>query len=93
MTLLPTLGGPNGGLNEMNVHGQIAGYAENNKTDSGCPTPQVLQAKPVVWTNNKVTELQTVDGDLQGMRHWLSTTAGRQRVPRARALHSASSSC
>jgi len=66
MTLLPTLGGPNGGLNEMNIHGQIAGYAENNKTDSGCPAPQVLQAKPVVWTNNKVKELQTVDGDLQG---------------------------
>jgi probable HAF family extracellular repeat protein len=66
MTLLPTLGGPNGGLNEINIHGQIAGYAENNKIDSGCPAPQVLQAKPVTWINNKVMELQTVDGDLQG---------------------------
>jgi len=66
-TFLPTLGGPNGGVNQINVHGQIVGQAETSEIDPGCPAPQKLQAKPVLWTHNKVQQLETVAGDLQGI--------------------------
>jgi uncharacterized membrane protein len=35
--------------------------------DPACPSPQALQFKPVIWINNKIQELATVDGDPDGI--------------------------
>jgi uncharacterized membrane protein len=59
---LPTLGGPNGSANQINDFGEVVGTAENSAPDYGCPTPQVLQFKPVVWTNGHIHRLRTVAG-------------------------------
>jgi probable HAF family extracellular repeat protein len=66
MTALPTLGGNNGAVNQIDKHGEMAGLAENATPDPGCPAPQVLQFKPVLWANGKIHELVTLDGDLDG---------------------------
>jgi probable HAF family extracellular repeat protein len=66
MTALPTLGGNNGAVNQINKYGEMAGLAENSTPDPGCTAPQVLQFKPVTWANGKVHELDTLDGDLDG---------------------------
>jgi probable HAF family extracellular repeat protein len=66
MTVLPTLGGPNGAVNQINNLGQVAGFAENTKPDPNCPAPQVLQFKPVVWKNGKPRVLPTYPGDRDG---------------------------
>ncbi len=67
MTALPTLGGNNGEVNQINSRGQVAGYAENSQPDPNCPAPQVLQFKPVVWKNGKARELRTFHGDTDGV--------------------------
>lgn len=67
MTALPTLGGNNGEVNQVNDQGQVAGYAENSKPDPNCPAPQVLQFKPVVWKKGKAQELRTFPGDTDGV--------------------------
>jgi probable HAF family extracellular repeat protein len=67
MTALPTLGGNNGEVNQINNRGQAAGYAENDKPDPNCPAPQMLQFKPVVWKNGKARELRTFRGDTDGV--------------------------
>jgi probable HAF family extracellular repeat protein len=67
MTALPTLGGNNGEVNQINDKGQAAGYAENDKPDPNCPAPQMLQFKPVVWKNGKARELRTFRGDTDGI--------------------------
>ena len=66
MTALPTLGGNNGAVNQIDKRGEMAGLAENATPDPGCPAPQVLQFKPVIWANGKIHELVTLDGDLDG---------------------------
>lgn len=66
MTALPTLGGNNGAVNQINKHGEMAGLAENGTPDPGCPAPQVLQFKPVTWGGGKIHELVTLDGDRAG---------------------------
>jgi probable HAF family extracellular repeat protein len=66
MTALPTLGGNNGAVNQINKNGEMAGLAEGATPDPGCTAPQVLQFKPVVWINDKIHELVTLDGDLDG---------------------------
>ncbi|MGC2110321.1 MAG: hypothetical protein WA655_12445 [Candidatus Korobacteraceae bacterium] len=67
MTQLPTLGGRNGWANVINNQGEAVGTAENNTPDPNCPAPQVLQFKPVTWTNGHVHELPTFGGDLDGV--------------------------
>jgi probable HAF family extracellular repeat protein len=67
MTALPTLGGNNGAVNQINQHGEMAGLAENATPDPGCTAPQVLQFKPVTWANGEIHELVTPDGDLDGV--------------------------
>ncbi len=42
MTALPTLGGNNGVVNQINKYGEMAGLAENDTPDPGCTAPQVL---------------------------------------------------
>jgi probable HAF family extracellular repeat protein len=63
MTKLRTLGGANGVANAIDNRGRVAGFAENNTRDQGCP---VLQYKPVVWDNGAIHELPTYPGDPDG---------------------------
>jgi probable HAF family extracellular repeat protein len=68
MRALPTLGGNNGAANRINNSGEVAGTAENNMSDSTCPSggPQKYQFKPVVWRNGAVQELPTYSADPDG---------------------------
>jgi len=69
MTPLPTLGGNNGFAAGVNSRGQVAGQAEIASPDPTCDpliTPQVLQAKPVIWRNGSIRELPTFAGDPDG---------------------------
>src|ERR1022692_283271 len=76
MTALPTLGGNNGAVNQINKNGEMAGLAETARPDPGCPAPQVLQFKPVKWASGKIQELVTLDG---GCQLWVETTAPSTR--------------
>jgi probable HAF family extracellular repeat protein len=69
MVQLPTLGGNNGAANAINNWGKVAGFAENATPDPGCPAPQVLQFKPVVWGNGVIHRLPTVAGDPDGVAY------------------------
>jgi probable HAF family extracellular repeat protein len=70
MLPLPTLGGVNGGANEINNSGSIAGYAENKTLDPGCTAaqagPQKYQFKPVVWNHGAIQALPT-GNDAEGV--------------------------
>jgi len=67
MIRLPTLGGNNGEATAINNRGEVAGFAENSTPDPGCPAPQVLQFKPVVWEKGVIHKLPTVGGDPDGI--------------------------
>jgi probable HAF family extracellular repeat protein len=65
MAPLPTLGGNNGRANEVNLNGQVAGWAENATLDSTCSTSE-YQGEPVIWDKGVPQQLQTVGGDPDG---------------------------
>jgi probable HAF family extracellular repeat protein len=67
MKRLPTLGGNNGVAWAINNGREVAGFAENSTPDPGCPAPQVLQFKPVVWEEGVIHELPTYGGDPDGI--------------------------
>src|SRR5579863_10674572 len=67
MVQLPTLGGNNGEATAINNRGKVAGFAENSTPDPGCPAPQVLQFKPVVWEKGVIHKLPTVADDPDGV--------------------------
>jgi len=67
MKPLPTLGGNNGVANQISDKGEVAGFAENAKPDKGCPSPQVLEFKPVIWIDGKAKELPAASGDRDGV--------------------------
>jgi probable HAF family extracellular repeat protein len=67
MIQLPTLGGNNGVAKTISNRGEVAGFAENSTPDPGCPAPQVLQFKPVVWEKGVIHELPTFGGDPDGV--------------------------
>ena len=67
MTPLPLLGGSNGVANLINNQGVVAGFAETGAQDAGCPAPQVLQFKPVIWDREGIHQLPTAAGDLDGV--------------------------
>jgi probable HAF family extracellular repeat protein len=69
---LPTLGGNNGGANAINNWEKVAGFAENSTPDPGCPAPQVLEFKPVVWRNKVIHKLPTVGNDPDGVAYNLN---------------------
>jgi probable HAF family extracellular repeat protein len=69
MLQLPTLGGNNGAANAISDRGKVAGFAENSTPDSGCPVPQVLHFKPVVWEQGVIHGLPTVGGDPDGVAY------------------------
>jgi probable HAF family extracellular repeat protein len=67
MTALPTLGGNNGVVNQINSRGQAAGGAENTTRDPSCPAPYVFQVRPATWEKGRIQQLPTVAGDLNGL--------------------------
>jgi probable HAF family extracellular repeat protein len=67
MVQLPTLGGNNGVAMAISNRAVVAGFAENSKPDPGCPSPQVLHFKPVVWEKGAIHKLPTVGGDPDGV--------------------------
>ena len=67
MTQLPTLGGNNGVAWAISDRGEVAGFAENSTPDPGCPVPQVLHFKPVVWKKGVIHQLPTLGGDPDGV--------------------------
>ncbi len=72
MSPLEALGGNNGQAAEVNQLGQVAGYAETNTPDPGCPAPQVLQYRPVVWTNGAAQTLPLYKSDPEGAAFWIN---------------------
>jgi probable HAF family extracellular repeat protein len=64
---LPTLGGNNGVAMAISNRGEVAGFAENSTPDPGCPAPQVLHFKPVVWEKGAIHKLPTFGGDPDGV--------------------------
>jgi probable HAF family extracellular repeat protein len=58
-----TLGGANAVANLINNRGAVAGLAETNQHEPGCP---VGQFSPVIWQNGKLQSLPTYAGDPDG---------------------------
>jgi probable HAF family extracellular repeat protein len=67
MVQLPTLGGNNGVAMTISNRGEVAGFAETLTPDPGCPAPQVLHFKPVVWESAVIHQLPTIGGDPDGV--------------------------
>ena len=69
--------GSNGAALQINDFGMAAGTAENGEVDSTCPgvavSPQITQFKPVIWmkpfpwSQVRLQELPTADGDPDGI--------------------------
>src|ERR1035438_7714991 len=70
MTALPTLGGNNGAVNQINKNGEMAGLAETARPDPGCPAPQA-EAGEVV---------EAAAADRHAGEQELGVVAGRVRV-------------
>ena len=64
MRALPTVGGNNGQANAINIHGQIAGFAETAISDSTCPAGFVSKTDlAVIWEDGQAHALPTVGRD------------------------------
>ena len=69
--------GSNGAALQINDFGMVAGTAENGEVDSTCPgasvSPQTIEFMPVIWmkpfpwSQVRLQELGTVDGDPDGV--------------------------
>jgi uncharacterized membrane protein len=79
---LPTLGGNNATVGNINAKGEIIGAAENSVRDPDCPStvlsngagPQVLDYEAVVWgpKPGAIRELQPLAGDTVGVALWIN---------------------
>ena len=82
MTLLPTLGGNNATVGNINSRGEIPGLAETNMRDQECPSgvsvngvgPLLLDYRGVIWGPgpNDVRELHPLPGDTVSMAIWMN---------------------
>lgn len=82
MTPLPTLGGYNGTVGNINNRGQVVGIAENSTRDPECPPgvaftgtgPQVLDYEAVIWgpSQGEIRVLRPLPGDTVGMALWIN---------------------
>jgi len=82
MTPLPTLGGNNGTVGQINNRGEAAGIAENSTMDRQCPPglavngtgPQVLDFEAVIWgpRPGEIRALRPLPGDSVGMALWIN---------------------
>jgi len=82
MTPLPTLGGYNGTVGQINTRGEVAGVAENGTRDPECPSgvavtgtgPQVLDFEAVIWgpRPGEIRELRPLPGDSVGIALWIN---------------------
>jgi probable HAF family extracellular repeat protein len=79
---LPTLGGNNATIGNINSKGEIIGAAENSTRDPECSTtvladgagPQVLDYEAVVWgpKPGAIRELKPLPGDTVGVALWIN---------------------
>jgi probable HAF family extracellular repeat protein len=82
LTQLPTLGGYNAAIGNINSKGEIPGAAENSVRDPDCPAgllsngngPQVLDYEAVVWgpKPGDIRELKPLPGDSVGVAIWIN---------------------
>jgi probable HAF family extracellular repeat protein len=82
MIQLPTLGGNNASVGQINNRGELAGYAENSTRDPECAPgvavsgtgPQVLDFEPVIWgpRPGEIRELHPLPGDTVGVAFWIN---------------------
>jgi probable HAF family extracellular repeat protein len=82
MTPLPTLGGNNGTVGQINNRGEVAGIAENGIRDPECTPgvavngtgPQALDFEAVIWgpRQGEIRELRRLPGDSVGMALWIN---------------------
>jgi probable HAF family extracellular repeat protein len=82
MIALPTLGGNNSTVGNINASGEIAGVAETAVRDPQCPStvaiggtgPQALDFEAVVWGPGpgQMRELRPLPGDTVGMALWIN---------------------
>ena len=82
LTVLPTLGGNNSTVGQINNPGEVAGIAENSTRDPECPPgvaftgtgPQVLDFEAVIWGpgQGQIRELHPLPGDTVGMALWMN---------------------
>jgi len=76
-TQLPTLGGANGSVGQINGSGEASGYAENGIHDPDCKAkpasngtgPQAVDFEAVIWgpAPGQIRQLQQLPGDTVGM--------------------------
>ncbi|MGC2658538.1 MAG: hypothetical protein WA324_11330 [Bryobacteraceae bacterium] len=79
---LPSLGGPNASVGNMNRWGAISGYAETDQVDSSCLTavsvggtgPQVLDYQGVIWgpAPGAIRRLKPLPGDTVSVALWVN---------------------
>jgi len=84
-TRLPTLGGNNAEVGNINNRGEIVGTAENSTLDPACAPgvafdgtgPQVLDYKAVIWgpTAGSIRELRPLPGDTVGVGLWINDSS------------------
>ena len=79
---LPTLGGHNATIGNINAKGEIPGVAENSVLALDCPKgklpngngPQIFNFEPVVWgpKPGTIRELERLPGDTVGVAIWIN---------------------
>ena len=82
LTQLPTLGGNNGSVGNINDRGEVVGYAEKSARDPGClpgaavngTGPQVLGYEGVVWgpRRGEMRKLRPLRGDTVSVALWIN---------------------
>jgi len=74
MTPLPTLGGNNATVGNINKRGEVVGIAEKNTRGAKCSSAQALDFSAVIWGPGKraIRELQPLVGDTVSVALWIN---------------------